>query len=114
MRMRMLGFALVAASWLVALPGDAKDLPPLKSVRVKLPDNEVKFPSGAGSQIADNNCRACHTTEMVLFQPNMTHAGWEAEVNKMNKALGANIPEDSTRRIITYLQAHYTPENRKQ
>jgi hypothetical protein len=32
----------------------------------------------------------------------------------MNKALGANIPEDSTRRIITYLQAHYTPENRKQ
>jgi hypothetical protein len=39
---------------------------------------------------------------------------WEAEVDKMNKTFGAGIPEDNTKRIILYLQAHYTAENRKQ
>jgi hypothetical protein len=32
----------------------------------------------------------------------------------MNKAYAAGIPEDTTRKIIAYLQAHYTPETRKQ
>jgi len=31
----------------------------------------------------------------------------------MNKAFGAGIPEETTQKIILYLQAHYTPENRK-
>ena len=31
----------------------------------------------------------------------------------MNKAYGAGIPEDTTRKIIVYLQTHYTPETRK-
>ena len=30
----------------------------------------------------------------------------------MNKAYGAAIPEDTTQKIIRYLQAHYTVENR--
>jgi len=47
------------------------------------------------------------------MQPPLPAATWEAEVNKMNKAYGAGIPEDTTRKIVAYLQAHYTPENRK-
>jgi len=48
------------------------------------------------------------------MQPPLPAATWEAEVNKMNKTLGAAIPEDNTRKILLYLQAHYTPETRKQ
>jgi mono/diheme cytochrome c family protein len=103
MRMRTLGLAVVAGAWLVSLPGAAKDLAPLKSVRVKLPDNEVKFPPGPGSQIADSNCRRCHTTEMVLFQPAMTHAGWEAEVNKMRNVYKAPIDPKDVGTIVDYL-----------
>jgi len=44
----------------------------------------------------------------------LSAATWEEEVNKMNKAYSAGIPEDTTRKIISYLQTHYTPENRKQ
>jgi mono/diheme cytochrome c family protein len=99
----MLGLALVAGAWLVAPPGDAKDLPPLKSVRIKLPDNEAKFPPGPGSEIADKNCRECHTTEMVLFQPNMTHAGWEAEVNKMRNVYKASVDPKDIAAIVDYL-----------
>ena len=103
MRKRMLGLALLAGCGLVSLPGDAKDLPPLKSVRVKLPDNQVKFPSGAGSEVADKNCRSCHTTEMVLFQPAMTHAGWEAEVNKMRNVYKALVDPKDVGAIADYL-----------
>jgi len=35
-------------------------------------------------------------------------------VDKMNKTFGAAIPEDNTKKIILYLQAHYTPDTRKQ
>ena len=103
MYIRMLGLALVAGFGLASLPGNAKDLPPLKSVRVKLPDNEVKFPSGPRSEIADKNCRACHTTEMVLFQPNLTHAGWEAEVNKMRNVYKAPVDPKDVAAIVDYL-----------
>jgi hypothetical protein len=47
------------------------------------------------------------------MQPPLPGATWEAEVTKMNKAFGAGIPEEITQKIILYLQAHYTPENRK-
>jgi hypothetical protein len=48
------------------------------------------------------------------MQPTLPAATWEAEVNKMIKTYGAAIPDDSTRKIILYLQTHYTPETRKQ
>src|SRR5216683_1347181 len=46
--------------------------------------------------------------------PAIDLAPGEAEVNKMNKTFGAAIPEDSTQKIILYLQAHYTPDTRKE
>jgi hypothetical protein len=47
------------------------------------------------------------------MQPPLPAAMWESEVNKMNKTFGAGIPEENTRKIILYLQGHYTAENRK-
>jgi hypothetical protein len=49
----------------------------------------------------------------ITMQSPLPAATWEAEVNKMIKAYGAPIPDDSTQKIIKYLQAHYTAENRK-
>lgn len=103
MPMKMLGLAVIAGAWLIALPGDAKNFQPFKSVKVKLPDNQAKFPAGAGSEVADRNCRECHTTEMVLFQPAMTHAGWEAEVNKMRNVYKAPIDPKDIGAIVDYL-----------
>jgi len=58
-------------------------------------------------------CNTCHGPRYITMQPPLPSATWEAEVNKMKKAFGADIPEASTRKIINYLQAHYTPETRK-
>ncbi len=69
---------------------------------------------GEGRAEVQIYCNICHSPRYITMQPPLPPAAWEAEVNKMNKALGADIPEDSRQKIIRYLQQHYTPENRKQ
>jgi hypothetical protein len=78
------------------------------------PAPAVDLAPGDGQQEVLIYCNTCHGTRYITMQPPLPAATWEEEVNKMNKAYGAAIPEDSTRKIILYLQAHYTPGNRKQ
>jgi len=73
----------------------------------------VDLAPGDGLQEVQIYCNTCHSPRYITMQPPLPAATWEAEVNKMNKTFGAGIPEDSTQKIILYLQAHYTAENRK-
>ena len=73
----------------------------------------LELASGDGRQDVQIFCNTCHSPRYITMQPPLPAAIWEAEVNKMNKAYGAGIAEDTTRKIIAYLQAHYTPETRK-
>jgi hypothetical protein len=68
---------------------------------------------GDGIQEVRIYCNTCHSPRYITMQPPLPAATWEAEVNKMNKTFGAAIPDDSTQKIILYLQAHYTTENRR-
>jgi hypothetical protein len=70
--------------------------------------------SGDGLQDVQIYCNTCHSPRYITMQPPLPAATWEAEVNKMNKTFGAAIPDENTQKIIRYLQAHYTAENRKQ
>lgn len=74
----------------------------------------VDLAPGDGLQDVQIYCNTCHGTRYITMQPPLPAATWEAEVNKMNKTFGAAIPEDNTRKIILYLEAHYTPDTRKQ
>jgi hypothetical protein len=74
----------------------------------------VDLTPGDGVEEVRIYCNTCHSPRYITMQPPLPAATWEAEVNKMNKAFGAGIPEDKTQKIILYLQAHYTAENRKQ
>lgn len=69
--------------------------------------------AGDGRTDVQIYCNTCHSPRYITMQPPFPAATWEAEVNKMNKAFGAGIPEDTAKKIISYLQAHYTPETRK-
>jgi hypothetical protein len=73
----------------------------------------LELAPGDGRQDVQIYCNICHSPRYITMQPPLPAATWEAEVNKMNKAYGAGIPEDTTRKIIAYLQTHYTPETRK-
>ena len=68
---------------------------------------------GDGQQEVKIYCNTCHSARYITMQPPLPAATWEAEVNKMNTTFGAVIPDDSTQKIILYLQAHYTAENRR-
>jgi len=68
---------------------------------------------GDGSQEVRIYCNTCHSLSYITMQPPLPAATWGVEVNKMNKTFGAAIPDDSTQKIIFYLQAHYTVEKRK-
>ncbi len=66
--------------------------------------------AGDGRQETSAYCAMCHSTRYITMQPPLPAATWEAEVNKMNKTFGANIPPAVTEKIIRYLVAHYTPK----
>ncbi len=74
----------------------------------------IDLAPGDGLQDIQIYCNTCHSPRYITMQPPLPAATWEAEVNKMNKTFGAAIPEDSTQKIILYLQAHYTPDTRKE
>jgi hypothetical protein len=69
---------------------------------------------GDGVEDVQIYCNTCHSPRYITMQPPLPAATWEAEVNKMDKTFGAGIPEQSKQKIIQYLGAHYTVENRKQ
>ncbi len=74
----------------------------------------LELAAGDGRQDVQIYCNTCHSPRYITMQPPFPAATWEAEVNKMNNAYAAGIPEDTTRKIIAYLQTHYTPDTRKQ
>jgi hypothetical protein len=70
--------------------------------------------SGDGKAEVEGYCSTCHSTRYITMQPPLPAAAWETEVTKMRKSFGATIPDQAVSRIVGYLQAHYTPETRKQ
>src|SRR5439155_9450066 len=75
----------------------------LKSVSVDLPPGDDMFPNGPGADAINNNCLACHSADMVLNQPALPKAQWEAEVDKMSTAYKAPIDPKDVDAILDYL-----------
>ena len=75
----------------------------LKSVSVDLPAGDDTFPNGPGADAIDNNCLACHSADMVLNQPALPKAQWDAEVIKMHTAYKAPIDPKDVNPIRDYL-----------
>ena len=75
-----------------------------------LPEETATLAPGPGSDVAMNNCGACHSSEYVATQPrNLPNARafWQAEVVKMKAAYGAPIDDADIPKIVDYLVATY-------
>ena len=77
----------------------------LKSVDVTLPNSDRQLPDGPGLAAVQGNCISCHTPGMILTQPALPKAAWEAEVAKMRNVYKAPINENAVPDIVTYLTA---------
>jgi hypothetical protein len=76
----------------------------LKVATIDLPDPAEQF-AGPGSDAMNANCLACHSSDMVLNQPNLSRASWEAEVNKMIRIFKAPVATEDVATIVDYLAA---------
>jgi hypothetical protein len=68
---------------------------------------------GDGSREVDVYCNTCHSPIYITMQPPLSADAWAAEVTKMRKTFGADIPDEVAQKVIQYLGTHYTPETRK-
>jgi mono/diheme cytochrome c family protein len=102
MRRKIPPLALMASIVLAPLVGWAATPIQLKSVNVDLPQSDRMF-TGEGADAANNNCLACHSAGMVLNQPALTKAAWQAEVNKMIQVYKAPIAAADVNAIVDYL-----------
>lgn len=68
---------------------------------------------GDGSREVATYCNTCHSPMYITMQPPLSADAWAAEVAKMQKTFGADIPDEITKKIVLYLGTHYTPDTRK-
>jgi len=75
----------------------------LHSLSVDLPNGDRTFPGGAEADAINNNCLACHSAGMVLTQPAVSRALWQAEVDKMRNFYKAPVAAADVPAIVDYL-----------
>jgi hypothetical protein len=100
---QFLAIGCLIAAMLASTPAWVEQLPVIKSTTVDLPSGDGVFPGGASADAINNNCLACHSAEMVLNQPVLPKATWEAEVRKMITVYRAPIEEADVPAIVDYL-----------
>src|SRR6516162_1626111 len=103
MRRTIIASGAFIAALLFSTPAWVQQLPAIKSVTVDLPAGDSLFPGGAGADPVNNNCLACHSADMVLNQPALPKATWDAEVHKMITAYRAPVDEADVGAIVDYL-----------
>jgi cytochrome c5 len=81
----------------------------LHSVSTNFPDSDRLFP-GAGADAINNNCLACHSAGMVLTQPRLSRADWQAEVEKMRNVYKAPVDATDVPAIVAYLVGLSSPK----
>jgi cytochrome c5 len=100
----MLSIALSASVVFCAPYASAETKIVLKSVVVDdLPLGDRMFPDGPHADAVNSNCLVCHSAGMVLNQPTLSKAQWEAEVNKMRMTYNAPIDPKDIDQIVDYL-----------
>jgi hypothetical protein len=74
-------------------------------------ESRVRLAVAPGSDLVQARCAICHSLDYIqINSPFLARAGWEAEVRKMIKVMGAPIAEPEVAPIVDYLTAHYGAE----
>lgn len=103
MRNAIIAIGSLSGALLASTPAQVQQLPQIKSASIELPAGDSLFPGGSSADAINNNCLACHSADMVLNQPALPKASWEAEVEKMIKIYRAPIDEADVPAIVNYL-----------
>ena len=70
--------------------------------------DELKLKVAPGHELVAAHCAQCHSLDYIeMNAPVLDHKGWEAEVNKMIKAYGAQISQADALIMVDYLTKNY-------
>jgi mono/diheme cytochrome c family protein len=68
----------------------------------------VPLKPGAGDDVANAYCNACHTSDYIIMNGTfLTADQWTAAVTRMRNAFGAPIDDDTAAKITAYLASQY-------
>lgn len=68
----------------------------------------AKLADGPDAVLVRARCSICHSVDYIPMNARfMNRAGWEAEVRKMVKVMGAPVSDDEAARILDYLAKNY-------
>ena|SRR5512143_1361244 len=71
-------------------------------------ESKIELKPGPGRDQVMGYCVMCHSLDYIQSNsPFMTRQVWEAEVTKMVKAYGAQVPPEDVPKIVDYLTANY-------
>jgi mono/diheme cytochrome c family protein len=99
----LLPTVMIAGATLLPFTGHAAPLTELKYLKLEVPTSSMILPAGPGSDVANNNCLACHSADHMLNQPSLPKATWEEVVTKMINAYKAPISAKDAAVIVDYL-----------
>ena len=112
--LRRIGYGVMVIAGLLFSPEESEAAPAptvvagggvtLRSVDIELPDSDRLFPGGNEADAINNNCLACHSAGMVLTQPSLSRADWQAEVDKMRNVYLAPVGAEDVPAIVDYLE----------
>ena len=71
--------------------------------QIQLPAETAVLKPGPGLEAAQTHCVSCHSVDYIYMQPPLTEAQWRAVVVKMQKVMGAPIPDGEVDGIVRYL-----------
>jgi len=71
-------------------------------------EGSIQLKPGPGRDAVQGYCVMCHSLDYIPSNsPFMNRQTWEAEVQKMIKAYGAQVPPDQVPKIVDYLATNY-------
>ena len=110
MTRKILPIALIVGTVLALPSAQAKTRIVLKPVEVEFPQSTRNLPEGPGREAVVNNCFTCHSAGMIMTQPALPRATWEAEVAKMRNVYKARVDDKDVPTIVDYLTAVKGPK----
>ena len=74
-------------------------------------ESAIRLKDGPDADLTRARCSICHSADYIpMNSVFLTRTGWDAEVHKMIKVMGAPITDQEAARIIEYLSRYYGVE----
>lgn len=71
-------------------------------------ESKIKLKDGPNRDIVEAQCGICHSNDMIqINSPFLDQKGWDTEVHKMIKVMGAPLPAEDVPKVVEYLTKYY-------